>query len=1162
MELKLINGTSGRMKYCLDDMTRYDGRRILIVPDQASYASERTAVAYFGGTGFNGVEVLTFNRMGDRLLKSTADKRLSKAGKNMLILRAVGAAFETCTHENKPNTFLASMKRRGFAESITAVLSEFRRYGVSPEELLATADDISDTGLSEKLTSLYDIYFEYDNLLGADFIDSDDDLLRLGAAVAEGEYTGARVWISGFTDFLPGHMAVLSALIETAASVTVVLPLPDGEIPSGSIYASAEKAYLSVIELAEKLKCSFSTASLPPESADARDESLLFFKNNWDFRGTQAYTGKSAIEIIEAADPYAEFDSCAEKITELIMSGEYRYSDISVICGNLDNVRHIAEAVFADYDIPYFSDYKITLAEHPAVLPVLALFDIIDNNYSFDSVFRYLRSGYVFIKNERGHVVEISNDDVDMLENYVLRRGLRGRSAWAGDKHWDIEFERVFDSATDESGKSVHIAEDNETSTDFYDDLRKTVVAPIEKFRKSAKGGGTMRELAAAIYEFLCDIYLYDGIKAEIRRLEDEGETNEAARLARIWELLCETLDQAVLTMGDLQVSLSEFAEYIKAGFSGSEISVIPTGIDRVSLTPPERGIGADIRAVFVLGANFGVIPASASEEGILTDRDRMELEERGMRLAPDTVTNADQINSRVMFAMMSATEKLYVYYTLSDASGADLEPSPIIAELRQMFSDIEIKSSDTEYLPISTPSATVHKLLINHNKQNALWRAAADWYRENGYAELIGVIDEAARFEKRGAKIYNLDNYSKLYKSRVYSISGLESFAKCPFKYFLNRGIKAKPREEWEVSGADFGTLAHAVIERFCRETDGDSTTAAERRKRWLSQTDEEADALLENIITDIAERSEKNAAGNENRVRYIVWKIRRILDRSIRVIRMSITEGQYAPAAYEYEYNMKMADGIKMRGFIDRLDIYEHAGDADFRVMDYKTGSTASYNFLDVYNGVSLQLAVYALAAEYSYSHDSEFPLKEQKNAKPLTRGVFYNKIRNDYSKSGSGLPKLEGMIFADSDDADELDTRAVTDMDAGLAESSDSAFLPVRINKKDRRIAKSSTSVESVRHGEMLKEWVKKEIEDDDAKIRAGVIDAEPFERASGARACDEYCDYAEACVFKRRAMCPRKAETDTEAAWTDMKDNFERRRVYKNEDNSKNKEGGNT
>ncbi len=1163
MKLTLVNGINGRMEYCLREMSAHIGsgeRLVLVVPDQASYSSERTAVEYFGGTGLNGVEVLTFNRMADRYLKPRGETRLTPAGKSMLLYRAIRNVSAACRKENRENIFLASMGKRGFSAGITSVISEFRRYGVTPEELYKTALALQDEALSKKMTSLYDIYSEYSSLIDGRFSDSDDDLLLLSEDLEDGEFSGARVWISGFSEFSPGHMRVISALIKTAECVTAVLPMPDGDIPRDSIYAQTKKTYNDLIELASRLKCGFSALSLPAVDMSSREESLKFLRENWDRRGLIRFAKSPAIEITASTDPYSEFDSTAEKITALVMFEDYSYSDIAVICGDLDSVRHIAESVFADYGIPYFSDYKISLAEHPAVLPITAVFDIIKNNYSFDSVFRYLRSGYVFMKDDDGNVTRINDEDVDLLENYVLKRGIRGASAWCGDRHWDIGFERVFDAAAKDSEKNVHPDESDDGDENFYDDLRRRLIAPVEKLRLALKGRHTIPDAAARLYDFIGDINLYEGIRAEIHRLEDEEKITEAARLARIWELLLEVLDQAAATDDSSEVTAEEFRDYIEAGFSSCEISIIPPGIDTVTLASPERGLVSEVKAVFVLGTNFGVIPPAASDEGILSDRDRAEAALLGLQLAPDTVMGAQQIYSTLMRSVMCAKERVYFMYTASDGNGGELEPSPLISDILNMFPKTRTLTDKTTYLPVSAPKATVHKLLINHEKRGAIWESAADWYRENGYTEYIALIDEARRFGSGRAHIEDIESYQKLYPLRKYSISGLELFGKCPFRYFLSRGIKARPREEWKISGADFGTLAHTVIERFCRTVDADSDTVEKRRKNWESLTDKNADELLDSVIAEAAEKTLSSIYRDEKKVSYIIDKVKRILARTVGIVRMSITQGRYVPAAYEYKYDMDMGNGISMQGFIDRIDMYEHDGSADFRVLDYKTGSNNSCDPLDIFNRLSLQLAVYALAAEYSYMHDGDFPLKELESADAVTRGVFYSVLRNDYKATSKTDDKsraadakaslrLEGMIFADSD-GDETDTGAILDMDPSVANGGESEFLPVKINKTDKRPSKNNSSVSTRRHINMLKEWVSAVIEDADADIRNGVIDACPYEKKD-ADACGDYCDYKELCIFKRGDMRARRLETDAEKAWEIIKDNYDRRRIYKNQ-----------
>ena len=82
---------------------------------------------------------------------------------------------------------------------------------------------------------------------------------------------------------------------------------------------------------------------------------------------------------------------------------------------SLDKYSYIIERVFDDYNIDYFLDEKISIMENPIIILILSILDMKDKNYSYDSVFRYLKSG----------LTGVSDEDIFLLENYVIANGIK-----------------------------------------------------------------------------------------------------------------------------------------------------------------------------------------------------------------------------------------------------------------------------------------------------------------------------------------------------------------------------------------------------------------------------------------------------------------------------------------------------------------------------------------------------------------------------------------------------------------------------------------------------------------------------------------------------------------------------------------------------------------
>nr|WP_268869861.1 exodeoxyribonuclease V subunit gamma [Clostridium senegalense] len=120
--------------------------------------------------------------------------------------------------------------------------------------------------------------------------------------------------------------------------------------------------------------------------------------------------------MFKGLNTYSEIQYVAKEILRLCRDENYRFKDIAVITRNLDSYEDIIKAIFSEYKIPYFLDMKKDVESNPIVIMVKSALEIILKNFSYESVFRYLKSEFI----------DIDMEDVDILENYVIAYGITG----------------------------------------------------------------------------------------------------------------------------------------------------------------------------------------------------------------------------------------------------------------------------------------------------------------------------------------------------------------------------------------------------------------------------------------------------------------------------------------------------------------------------------------------------------------------------------------------------------------------------------------------------------------------------------------------------------------------------------------------------------------
>lgn len=1088
---------------------------VLIVPEQFSYTAEKTLCSQIGGLGLNRIEVLTFSRLVHRFINQK--NTVLPSGKMMLVSKAVSKMCED-------NVFFSGAKKSGFTSSLQDLFSEFRRYEIMPCDLDAITPDNSAT--AKKLNSINEIYKNYLDLYADDFLDSEDVLSKFAEFAASSDtFKDTFFFIDNYGDFMPQHLSAIRSLVRTSRGVFVTLGI-DSQNEEG-LFAPVIKTknQLISIALSENAQLYTKELSKSPDYINADDIRHLLV--HWEDK--QKFTGKCEnITLFTSRDLYSEIEHAASKIISLVRDSGYRYRDIGIILGDVPAYLHILNAVFKDYNIPFFTDEKTSIAMHPISRTVLALFDILEGNWSYSSVFEYLRAGYVYIKDETG-IHPLDQEEIDLLENYVLMRGIRGKKAWFSE--WNEGCETIFDDVIENRQKQ-------DTDLEKLNNLRKAIIRPFEKFLENK--GRTVRAIATAVYGFLCDINLYEGIISECARLDSENLRDESEQFKQIWNNIMEVLDQMVTTLGDDVVSRDTFSQYFKNGLSQCSLAIIPSGLDRVSVGTVGRNSPSRVRALFIIGATHGHIPGEPSSSAILNSLDRSlinaALSGYEKELAPDDLKRILLENLKLFRIISTATEKLYISYPASNSEGNALSPAQLVTELINMFPDmikqdnIISKPTDEELLA-SSKRGFYYMLakLSEYYKETpeALWQTVFDWYSQNPeYKDRLEALKTAAQYKKIQPQLSRIKAQLLYGKNKKYSITALEKYSKCPFAYYLDRGLYAQPQEIKRVEKSHIGSLIHAAICQFCKKVEDGAKGLSEIHERWTSLTDEKCDALISDVMQTISEKILSRVRDDKNQIEYLLYRCERTLKKSVNTIRLSLSKGEYTAVCYEKDFEIDINwknESVTLLGTIDRIDIMEHIAEnkANIRIIDYKSGHK-KFSISAICNKIDMQLVLYSVAAVDLYK--SGKLTKEKPSLTPQVSAIMYNKINDDMVTVDAGdkvlaaeklkkQKKLDGIIILDdTPDESGLIYDAAFDMDPTLLENAESDFLNISL-KKDGTLS-SSSQVTSRKTFDLLSDYMKKAVIDTDIAIKSGNISITPY-RDGQSSPCN-YCDYHEICM----------------------------------------------
>lgn len=1108
MSLRIVYGRagSGKSTFCLDEIKEslnsgYRGRHIIIVPEQFSFQAEKRLVEAIGSSGINGVEVLSFGRLSHRVLGEVGGvirKHVNPAGKSILAYTIMEGL------KGELRVFVKSASQRGFVNTLCGTISEFKRYNITPGALTGLESAGISPQLRDKLHDIGLIYGAFEKRLHDKYIDSDDDLTLLAEKLEQHRlFETAEIWLDEFSGFTPQEYVVIERLLVQAARVNVTLCTDcledDLELAEVDAFLPAKAAAARLKKLARELQVTVEAPRALDSGGFKYNKELAFLEANLYTYMHGTYKGSTEyIRLFEAPNLYGEVEAAARDILSKCREENYRYRDIAVITGDLGLYEKVTRVVFEEYGIPCFIDRKKDITGHPLVLLVLSALEVFTGGWSYEAVFRYLKTG----------LTGMPANEVDLLENYVLANGIKGGS-WQSEEDWRYQAGQY-----------------DEEQLKRINEARRLAAAPLSRLYRKVKGKNTGKEICTALYEFLCELGIPERLEALVQHFSESGELSRADEYSQVWNILLELLDQVVEAMGDGEVKVETFLELLSVGLAEYSIGLIPAALDQVLVGSLERSKSHQVKVMYILGANDGIFPIPFKQEGILSDRDREALGACGIVLAPDTRGRTFEQQYLIYTALTATSECLRLSWCASDREGRALRSAMTIGRLRRMFPDISFESGMIESPAgaspetcISAPSPTFNELVSVMRRKtegktaDPIWDKVAGWYKkEEKWQDKYDRMLQGFSYSNQVGLIRQ-ERVRKLYGSNIHtSVSRLEKYSACPFSYYVEYGLKAKERRIMKIDAPDMGSFMHSVIDRFSREV---SLTGP----GWRKLDREWCRVVVGNIVDELVSDMSGTVFQSSSRYRYLAERLKRVLTRAVWLIAEHIKRSTFEPVGYELGFGedeklppitLELPSGEKMilSGRIDRMDCLDTEEARYFRIVDYKSGSK-SFKLADVYYGLQLQLITYLDAASRSIGAEADKPV--------LPAGILYFRLDDPIviGSRGASEEEIERAIMKELKMKGLLleDVKLIKEMDTGI--DGDSLIIPARINKGGELGRSSAATAEQF---ETIKRHVKRLLYKLGEEMLKGDISISPYRRKK-MTAC-AYCGYMSICQFDTR------------------------------------------
>ncbi|MCH5325164.1 MAG: PD-(D/E)XK nuclease family protein [Eubacterium sp.] len=977
--LTLLLGASGtgKTREIYKRICKAEGKTLFFVPDQFMFEAEKI-ISERLGEKTQDIKVTGFSALSEKILRKYRPRKsyADNTAKLIIMMKAVRELKGSLRYYGD-----AAGKAR-FPSLMLDAVNMLKSGGITPDTLAAA---IPDSSFADKLTDICTVYALYDRMLNEIYDDRQDNLLLAAEAAREnGCFEEYDVYIDGFDSFSGSQLKFLQPLTVMSKSCTAALTVDRYDkkgcfLPVTQTKRALERfATENFTEIKEEW---FEDASRYNSPAIAALQGGLFSGEKADAELSDDEL--AAVTLAAAPDTEAEADYVCSSIKKLMRDG-YKCSEIAVLCPAPQKYLETVKSAFLRYDIPLFADIPEPISEKPLIKYIDALLAAADDPCG-ENMLRYIKSGFVRIAAEGGKTRPITLREISDIEEFSNRWGLDKRS-------WTRPFLKCETPAEQRS-----------------ESIRAFLAKQLVKLRRAcdnADGRKMTEELTRFLFEEADISAAIQGKCQDYTTRDLRYNKAMTEEYNSLWDMTSKLLNSAWETTEGVELSLREYSAILKACAAQITMSLPPQVLDSVIFGDPARTRTAGARAVFVMGAEDGVLPDYGDKNnGVFTASENAELSRLNINIAPDEETTYSSALLTVYKALTLPKERLTVTHIGKPED--DCEVFSFIQDIIGITEIADISTLPTEFFCESREAArarlartrltdlsdslTVEQALKMNGDDEfpKLVRRAEDGMSDNSYLHDTGA---AARL---------------LFRKELLSPTGIELLNSCRFAYFLRYGLKLREPQTNTMNPRSFGDTVHYVM-KHCFDV------IHSGEKPPADYTDEEIKDIVDGAMDLFLEENFLPEEETGRRFTVIYCSIAPLCRMLITYMRDELENSGFTPTYFElslsdgktmedgfkaepFKLDIPLADGetrtVKIRGTVDRVDV-ANADDGKhwLRVIDYKTGRK-DISVGRVYYGLDLQLLLYLftlcennrgyLPSSATYYPAGDTPLRELEEA-----------------------------------------------------------------------------------------------------------------------------------------------------------------------------------
>lgn len=1072
----------------------------LIVPEQYTMEAQRELVTMHPAGGMMNIDAIGMNRLAYRVfdeLGISTGQVLEDFGKSMLIKKIL------CEQQDTLQVYGSYYDKLGFVDEMKSMMSEIFQYNIKQDTIDEIMEQIpEDSVVAGKMQDIRHIYEEFEAFAGERYIVAEQLVELLTRHVGQSKLVcGSSLYFDGFTGFTPVQLELVEKLMTCADDLTFSFTLDDRDqkyehIKDYELFYLTKTTIKKLTEAAAAAGVEIESPVVLPGTINYRlgENRELFFLERNLFRSPYQKWKQPLewIHLTATGDAQDEIVFVASTIRRLVREEGYRYKDIAIVAGDLEQASHIYERVMDEYEIPVFIDANACLKANPCAETIRSVLAVLADDFSYDSVFRFLKAG----------MTDLSFEDIELLENYALKRGVRGYSRW--NRAVSENYEKT---------SPVNVEEIRQAFMKMFGDIRKVF----------ADKKAVTKDYVEALYDFLLQIHMYEKLEARKNELYEENRINEGDAYGQIFEKTVRLFDKIEELLGDTKMSVKEFYEIVDTGLSDIEVGVVPPTVDRVLIGDITRSRLNHIKVLFFTSVNDGIVPKAPKKGRILSDRDRDILSDCGLELAPSDKQNSYIEQFYIYTILTKPSDHLYISYHKLSASLESMRPSYLLGRISSIFPSLQAEEYDAASCMPDTVNRSLSRILRTEedDSEDAESRILTRILTEKGFARELTAIYKGRTY-RNVAEQLPPETIALLYGRYLHaSVSKLELYARCGFAYFLKYGLRLKEREMYQVDVRNVGVILHSVMEGLFKQV------RDTRNNDWENFPEDERMLMVTELVNRAAEESAGDFFEDNARNAYMLQMIERMAQTSAGMLQKHIRLGSMKPGMLEKtfdsakdevgSYLFELPNQIRMsiNGKIDRVDVEEEDGTVYIKVIDYKS-STRKLSLEEVLNGEQLQLVTYSAIA-----YEIEKMIYPDKNIQ-IAGLLYYSfddpviEIESSEIDTDTEQPEFSDQEKLDAERMEKMKLQGFVNESPAVIQKMDhtcNQSLPVKLDKNgDIKKSENVVSADQIR---TIMELTRENIEELGSQIAEGKIAIEPYKNKSNT-GCD-YCEFKNICHF---------------------------------------------